>query len=145
MKPIRPIHADFLFLLDFKGKKLIETYVDVRNFVLEIYPEANELLYHTHALTSVFTISEKLSDGFVMLPIYSQHMNLGFHKGALLKDPNNLLKGTGKLIRHIPIQSSIDYRNPQIIDLVKQAIALATSEMTKPSNARRQVFSKIKT
>jgi hypothetical protein len=75
MKKSRPIHADFLFLLDFKEKKVIELFKDLREFILEIYPDSNELLYHTHALTTVFSISDKLSDAFCMLPIYTKHIN----------------------------------------------------------------------
>ena len=107
----KPIHPDFLFLLDFKDKKVIELFKDLRGFILEIYPESNELLYHTHALTTVFSISEKLSDAFCMLPIYSNHLNLGFNKGTLLNDPHKLLTGTGNLIRHIPVDTEKDYRN----------------------------------
>lgn len=65
----KPIHPDFLFLLDFKDKNVIELFKELRALILEIYPGSNELLYHTHALTTVFSISEKLSDAFCMLPI----------------------------------------------------------------------------
>ena len=111
---------------------------------MELYPDSNELLYHTHALTSVYTISEKLSDGFVMLPIYTNHVNLGFHKGALLDDSNNLLTGTGKLIRHIPVSTPSDYRNPKVKKLIKAAIKFAKEDMDKPSDSCGLTISKIK-
>ena len=107
---------------DFKEKELIFLYKDLGSYLLEFYPESNELLYHTHALTSVYSITEKLSDGFCMIPIYSKHLNLGFNKGTLLDDPHNLLHGTGKLIRHIPIQNKSDYRNPKVKKLIQAAI-----------------------
>ena len=90
-----------------KDGKLIELFKDLRKFILDIYPDSNELLYHTHALTTVFSISDKLSDAFCMIPIYSNHLNLGFNKGTLLKDTDKLLTGTGNLIRHIPINTSL--------------------------------------
>lgn len=138
------IHPDFLFFLDFKEKELIFLYKDLRSYLLEFYPESNELLYHTHALTSVYSITEKLSDGFCMIPIYSKHLNLGFNKGTLLDDPHNLLHGTGKLIRHIPIQNKSDYRNPKVKKLIQAAIDFAKNDMDKPTKSTRKIISKIK-
>lgn len=141
----RLIHPDFLFLLDFKDKKVIELFKNLREFILEIYPESNELLYHTHALTTVFSISEKLSDAFCMLPIYTNHLNLGFNKGTLLNDPNKLLTGTGNLIRHIPVDTAKDYRNKKVKDLIKTAVDFAIKDMEKPTKSIGMAISKIKT
>jgi len=140
----RPLHSDFKALLEFKDQKLGELYKDLRNYILDLYPESNELLYHTHALTSVYTISEKLSDAFCMIPIYTNHLNLGFNKGTLLDDSNNLLQGTGKWIRHIPIVKSSDYRNAKVKKLIKVAIQFAMDDMTKPSKSKGKTISKIK-
>lgn len=144
MTKSRPIHPDFQFFLDFKDPALIDLFQDLRDYILELCPDSNELLYHTHALTSVFSISEKLSDAFCMLPIYTNHLNLGFNKGTLLKDPNKLLTGTGNLIRHIDIKKPSDYRNPQVTELIKAAIEFATEDMDKPTNATGKTISKIK-
>ncbi len=141
---IRPIHSDFLLHLGFKEPELIDLFVDLREFVLDIYPDSNELLYHTHALTAVFSISEKLGDAFCMLPIYTNHVNLGFNKGALLDDPHALLVGTGNLIRHIPVSTSSDYRNAKVRDLVKAAADLAVSDMDRPTRSVGKTISKIK-
>ena len=144
MTNTRPIHPDFQFFLDLKDQSLIELFVDLRQYILTLHPDSNELLYHTHALTSVFSISEKLSDGFCHLPIYSKHMNLGFNKGNLLKDPHGLLKGTGKLIRHIEVKTKKDYRNAKVKALIKEAIAFAIGDMDKPTKSLGQCISKIK-
>lgn len=141
---MNPIHPDFLFFLDFKEKALIELYKDLRSYLLTLYPESNELLYHTHALTSVYTLSEKLSDGFCMIPIYTKHLNLGFHKGTLLDDPHNLLQGTGKLIRHIPIEHKSDYRNPKVKKLIQAAIDFAKNDLDQPTKSTGKIISKIK-
>ncbi len=144
MKNARPIHPDFQFLLDFKDNELIELFTDLRNYIIELHPDCNELLYHTHALTSVFCVSEKLADAFCMLPIYTNHLNLGFNKGTRLKDPNKLLTGTGNLIRHIAIKSKSDYRNPKVKALIKEAYDLAIKEMDKPATSVGKTISKIK-
>jgi hypothetical protein len=144
MKTSRSIHPDFQFLLDFKDQEVIDLFKDLREYILELYPDCNELIYHTHALTAVFSISDKLSDAFCMLPIYTNHLNLGFNKGTLLKDPNKLLKGTGNLIRHIDAKKTNDYRNPKVEALIQEAIDFAIKDMDKPTKSIGQTISKIK-
>ena len=144
MKSSRPIHPDFHFLLDFKDQAVIDLFTDLREYILELYPDCNELLYHTHALTAVFSISDKLSDAFCMVPIYSNHLNLGFNKGTLLKDPNKLLTGTGNLIRHIPVNNPKDYRNKKVKDLIKSAVDFAITDMDNPTKSVGKTISKIK-
>ncbi len=141
----RPLHPDFQKLLDNKYQDIIDLFVDLRQYILELYPDSNELLYHTHALTAVFSISDKLSDAFCMLPIYSNHMNLGFNKGTLLKDPDKLLTGTGNLIRHIDVSKPSDYKNPKVKALINEAIAFAIKDMDKPTKSIGKTISKIKT
>lgn len=144
MKTSRPIHPDFQFYLDFKNQEVIDLFKDLREYILELYPECNELVYHTHALTAVFSISDKLSDAFCMLPIYTNHLNLGFNKGTVLKDPNKLLKGTGHLIRHIDVREKSDYRNPKVKALIQEAIDFAIKDMDKPTKFIGKTISKIK-
>jgi Domain of unknown function (DU1801) len=139
----KPIHPDFLFLLELKEKKVIDLFKDARAFILGIYPASNEILYHTHALTTVFSLSDKLSDAFCMLPIYTNHLNLGFNKGTVLKDPHQLLTGTGNLIRHIPVDTAADYRNKKVKDLVLSAVEQAIRDMHKPSKITGTTISKI--
>lgn len=144
MKTSRPIHPDFQFLLDLQDQEVIDLFKDLREYLLELHPDSNELVYHTHALTAVFSISDKLSDAFCMLPIYTNHLNLGFNKGTLLKDPNKLLTGTGNLIRHIDVKKTSDYRNPKVKALIQEAIDFAIKNMDKPIKSIGKTISKIK-
>jgi hypothetical protein len=139
----RPVHPDFLEHLQHKDAALIKLFLDARQWVLDLHPEANELLYKTHALTAVFSVSDRLGDAYCMLPIYTSHFNLGFNKGTLLPDPHKLLTGTGNLIRHIDITAPADYRNKKVKDLLRAAIDQAISDQTKPSKAVGQTISKI--
>lgn len=130
--------------MDFKDPKLIGLFKDLRAFILQLYPDCNELLSHTHALTAVFSISDKLSDAFCMLPIYANHLNLGFNKGAVLKGPHKLLTGTGNLIRHIDAKKASDYRNSKVKALIQEAIDLTIKDMDKPTKLIGSTISKIK-
>ena len=140
----REIHPDFGFYLSFKNRDLINLFQDVRMFVIDLYPDANELLYHTHALTSLFSVTSKMSDGFCMIPIYTNHLNLGFNKGTLLPDPEGLLQGTGKLIRHIPVTCKEDYNNQAVKNLIATAIDVAVADAGEKLMTRGQTISKIK-
>lgn len=143
MNKSRPIHPDFLYLLEFKEQQVIELFSDLREYILDICPDSNELVYHTHALTSVFSVSEKLADAFCIIPIYTNHMNLGFNRGTLLDDPYTLLTGTGKLMRHIPINDPNDYRNDKVKELVKSALELAIEDLEAPIISVGKTISKI--
>jgi hypothetical protein len=144
MSNIRSIHPDFLFHLEFKEQQLIALFKDLRAYILEIYPDSNELLYQTHALTSVFSISDKLGDAFCMIPVYTNHLNLGFNKGTLINDPNKLQAGTGNLIRHIPVSAPADYRNKIVKALIKSAVDFAKKDMEKATTSTGKTISKIK-
>ncbi len=144
MKEERAIHPDFQFYLKYKDQPLIDLYEGLRTFVWSQYPDANELLYHTHALTSLYTVSEKMSDAFCLIPIYTKHLNLGFMRGTLLADPHKLLKGTGKLMRHIPITKEEDYNNNKVLHLIQAAIALALDDLDTKTVLTGSTISKIK-
>ncbi len=140
----RSIHSDFLQLLNHKDASLITLYKQTRNLVLEVFPEANELLYHTHALTSVYTPTLKLGNGFVHIPIYTNHLNLGFNFGAHLPDPHNLLAGTGKSIRHIPVTSFGDIDTEEVRELIHQAVQYSFDHLIEKEIISGQTISKIK-
>ena len=49
------------------------------------------------------------------------HVTLGFHHGAELKDPKGLLEGDGKDMRHVKLTTVAAARDPAIRRLIKQA------------------------
>ena len=85
-----------------------------------------------------------MGDSFCMIPIYTNHLNLGFNKGTLLEDPNNLLQGTGKWIRHIPIKSEDDFEIEGVKNLIEKAIALAMDNCNSKQLNLGVTLSKIK-
>ena len=140
----RPLHADFAALLGNYPEDLAALFLDLRSWIIGLYPDCNELLYHTHALTCVLTPTLKLADGYCHIPIYSKHLNLGFNQGTFLEDPDKLLQGTGKSIRHIPVRKPEDYRNEKVESLVLDAIAWSINHQNPKREVIGQVISKIK-
>ncbi len=53
-----------------------------------------------------------------------EHVVFGFMRGAVLRDPQKLLEGTGKYLRHVKLRSVADVRQPGVRGLLKQAAAL---------------------
>ncbi len=73
------------------------------------------------------------SDGpFCFIKAYKNHVNIGFWRGAQLKDPNGLLEGSGAKMRHIKIISMQDIDESAIRDFVKQNVEL-NKELGDPS------------
>ena len=54
---------------------------------------------------------------------YSDHVNLGFHRGARLRDPDHLLEGTGKGLRHVKVFRTAQARDPRLARLIREAAA----------------------
>ena len=52
----------------------------------------------------------------------SRHVNLMFYDGVELNDPEELLEGTGKRLRHVKVRSPVDARNPALKALVQEAV-----------------------
>ena len=137
------IHPDFAHALAEKPPELQSLYRKIRRTVLRAYPESNELLYHTHALSSVYSVSDRLKHAFCHIAVYTKHINLGFNQGIELDDPTGLLKGTGAKIRHIPILSGAELENPAISQLIMAAVQHALSETGGSPLEVRRLVSKI--
>jgi hypothetical protein len=140
----KQIHPDFKKYLSLKDIGLQKLYIELRKLVIEIYPDGNELLYHTHALTSVYSTSLKLSDAYCHIPIYKEHLNIGFNFGTSINDPKGILNGTGKLIRHVPITDMAQLESKDLKNLIADAVAYSMTHQKSASSHQRQVISKIK-
>jgi hypothetical protein len=54
----------------------------------------------------------------------SDHINFGFYHAVKLDDPDDLLEGTGKSMRHIKIYDAADIQKTKFTKLIKQAVKL---------------------
>lgn len=98
----------------------------LREIVLDEAPAALESLAKGYAVAIGFSFTGKpLKDGFCHIATYATHVNLGFNRGALLPDPNRVLAGSGKLIRHIQIRTPDDLNLPYLRRCLQAAIEQA--------------------
>jgi hypothetical protein len=95
----------------------------LREVILGEAPHAVESISKGYAVAIGFSFTGKpLKDGFCHIATYSSHVNLGFNRGALLADPNRVLAGSGKLIRHITIHDEHDLERPYLRRYLQAAI-----------------------
>lgn len=118
-----------LFLKPFPGN-VKETTFWLREFVWNLYPDANELIYdNCNALAIGFSLTDKVGDVFCSIAVYSKHINFGFNRGSEIADPENILKGEGSLYRHLTISEKSDLPKTYITKLLKNARKNAVSKM----------------
>lgn len=56
--------------------------------------------------------------------VASKHVTFGFHRGTSLPDPEKLLEGTGKSIRHVKMKSVADLQQKGLRELVLAVVEL---------------------
>ena len=110
-------------LLDIAEESQRETAVKLRTLILSIHPEAVEVVRLGDRAATYGLGPKKMSEGYVYILPYKSWVNLGFYKGADLPDPDNLLEGTGKKLRHIKIRSLADADDPKLRPLIEAALA----------------------
>jgi hypothetical protein len=89
-------------------------------------PGAVELVYDNYnALAIGFGPTERASEVIFSIALYPRWVSLFFLQGASLPDPQNLLKGNGKVVRHIVIENSAMLDEPAIQELMARALEQA--------------------
>ena len=86
-----------------------------RELIFEAYPSATESIKWNQL---VFTVDG--TDQFYVNH-FTKHVNLGFMQGAALADPDELLEGTGKNMRHVKLETPEDVTNPALRRLIETA------------------------
>jgi hypothetical protein len=136
---LRPPDPDYLKLLLRYGKVIQELALATRKLILEEAPEASEFVYEVYTIADHFTFTQRPSDAFLFTTTHANWVNLGFNFGSLLPDPDGLLSGEGKWIRHIRVAHAADLDAPGIRKLVRAAIAQAERPEGKSGKPRTTV------
>lgn len=59
-----------------------------------------------------------------------RYMTLGLWQGALLTNPEGLIEGTGKRMRHVKIRGEEELRDPAVRRIIRAAVAIDGTEGT---------------
>jgi hypothetical protein len=60
---------------------------------------------------------------FGYVNVFTAHVNVGFFQGAGLKDPEGLLQGTGKFMRHVKLRVRGEAHEDALRGLIEAAYA----------------------
>ena len=122
---LRPADPEYLKLLRPYGDGIQKLALAARKLILEEAPEASEFVYEVYTIANHFAFTERPSDAFVFTTTHANWVNLGFNFGSQLPDPQRLLRGEGKWIRHVRIEKVADLDAAGIRELIRAAIAQA--------------------
>ena len=103
----------------------------LREIILEEAPHACESIYRVYTVVVWFGFSGKMKDMFCFITTHAGHVNLGFPHGATMPDPNRVLEGDGKAIRHIPFTTLPDLERPFVRRYIQAAMEQAAPAGTR--------------
>lgn len=116
---------DLLKFLKPFSKENKEMALWLREFVWELYPNANELIYDNYnALAFGWSLSDRLGDTFCSIAVFDKdYVHFGFYRGTEIADPEKKLEGKGNQYRYIKVSSKKDFPKMYIKKLLKEAYA----------------------
>jgi hypothetical protein len=79
--------------------------------------DVRELLHDGHPTACVGDAA------FGYVNAFTAHVNVGFFRGAEIADPQCLLEGTGKFMRHVKLRPGIDVDATALMALIETAYA----------------------
>ena len=113
------------------GDRARELAYQLRKLVAAVMPAVVEEPWPRMRMASYGVGPKKKTEHFCYISAQKNDVNLGFYYGAELPDPEELLQGAGKLLRHVKIREAKAIRSPALRQLLKVA---STHHMpTQPS------------
>ena len=106
------------------GDDITELVMWLREFVWDIYPQTNELIYDNYnAVAFGWSPTDKVGHTFCSIAIgrTSKNVHFGFYWGAELSDPDKILLGQGNQYRYILVTDKEKFPKTYIKELLKEA------------------------
>jgi hypothetical protein len=103
------------------GDHARELAYQLRKLVAEVMPHVVEVPWPKLRVASYGVGPKKKSEHFCYISAQKDDVNLGFYYGAELPDPQKLLRGTGKFLRHVKIREPKTIRSRALRQLLKAA------------------------
>ncbi len=93
----------------------------LRTLILRLDANAVEVVRLGDHAASFGLGPKKMSEAYAYIMPKAAYVNLGFYNGAALVDPDGLIEGTGKRLRHVKVRSSEDVAQPALCRLITAA------------------------
>ncbi|MES1218571.1 MAG: hypothetical protein ABUT20_23915 [Bacteroidota bacterium] len=98
----------------------------LREFVWDLYPKCNELIYDNYnAVAWGWSITDRLGHTFCTMAVgrSTHNIHFGFYWGNEISDPEKLLIGEGNQYRYMLVKSKKEFPKTYIKKLLKEAYA----------------------
>ncbi|MGB8817793.1 MAG: DUF1801 domain-containing protein [Rhizobiaceae bacterium] len=93
----------------------------VRTLVEALHPPAYEVASRKEISVWWGWGDGKMKQGYAYVMPHKTHVNLGFFQGIDLPDPEHLLEGSGKNLRHVKLKNQAEVARPAIRALLAAA------------------------
>ena len=103
------------------GEDLVPIARRLRALIKSVHPDAVEVPRPGERTVAYGLGPKKKTEAYAYIAPQSRYVNLGFYHGVSLRDPDGLLEGTGKALRHVKVRSGADADLPALGKLVKAA------------------------
>jgi Domain of unknown function (DU1801) len=122
-----------------------EIALQLREFVWDLYPRANELIYDNYnAVAFGWSLSDRVGDTFCSIAVGSdKYVHFGFYWGSKIADPRKILLGNGNQYRYIKVTSLEDFPKAYIKSRLKDAYAYSSEQMkatVAKSGRKNEIF-----
>lgn len=122
------------------GDEIKERALWLREFVWDLYPDANELIYDNYnALAFGWSPTDRVGHTFCSVAVgrSSDNVHFGFYWGSELSDPKKVLLGEGNQYRYILVKNKEDFPKAYITKLVKEAHANSLAKVKDKKQLRQ--------
>lgn len=127
--------ADLLKFLKPFPEEIRQTALWLRDFVWDLYPQTNELIYDNYnALAFGWSLTDRVGHTFCSVAVgrSSHNVHFGFYWGAELSDPKQLLLGEGNQYRYVLVKEKKDFPKAYIRKLVTEAYQNSLAKVKDP-------------
>jgi hypothetical protein len=120
--------------------KVQETALWLREFVWDLYPQANELIYDNYnAVAFGWSPTDRVGHTFCSIAVgrTSYNVHFGFYWGSEIADPEKILLGEGNQYRYLLVKEKKDFPKGYVKNLVKEAYANSLAKVKDPKQIRK--------
>jgi len=121
---------ELLELLKHHDRGVQELTLALRELIIEELAPCHEYIVEVYIISLNYGPTERFKDSICYIGVQNEYVNLGFHRGTSLRDPQRILEGTGKGMRHIKIRNMEDLLRPAIRDYLQEACEQAGHDTT---------------
>jgi hypothetical protein len=115
-------HGTFDGAMSGSSDRVQEIARSLRALIRDIYPDVVEVPWPRQRIVGYGVGPKKMSEHYCYVAAQRDYVNLGFYYGAELDDPQGLLEGTGKKLRHVKVRDTAEVHRPALRDLICQSL-----------------------